>query len=177
MSEEEDSLPRGDTISDGNGTPSTPMRNDISSQIEQVLDIQRGLILDELEFRFGNFGGNKSADAGTFEFKTDSCKRQFNFNSERLNNLNRIEALCDFKNVSAIKDIAQNEALEIRKRNKLLKIADKHGWDTVREYDADPLADNDDDASKLRGAIARANRSRRYSPYGSSQTFPPSTQS
>jgi hypothetical protein len=34
--------------------------------------------------------------------------------------LNRIEALCDFKNVSAIKHIAQNEALEIRKRNKLL---------------------------------------------------------
>jgi hypothetical protein len=69
MSEEEVSLPRGDTISDENRTPSTPVRNDISSQIEQALDKQRGLILDELEFRFRNFCGNKPANAGTFELK------------------------------------------------------------------------------------------------------------
>jgi hypothetical protein len=43
MSEEEDSLTRGDTISDENGTPSTPVRN-ISSQIYQALDKQRDLI-------------------------------------------------------------------------------------------------------------------------------------
>ena len=35
-------------------------------------------------------------------------------------------------------------------RNKILKIAHRHGWDTVNEYLDDPLADNNEDASKLR---------------------------
>jgi hypothetical protein len=42
-----------------------------------------------------------------------------------------------------------------------LKIADRHGWDTVREYSDDPLADDEEDAVKLRGAISRANRKTR----------------
>ncbi|KAH3712457.1 hypothetical protein DPMN_072159 [Dreissena polymorpha] len=63
-----------------------------------------------------------------------------------------IERLCDLED----------------QRNKLLKIADKHGWDTVRDYDEHPLADNDDDAAKLRSASARANRNRRFRPYDDS---------
>lgn len=55
--------------------------------------------------------------------------------------------------------IAHNE---LRQRNKILKIADRHGWDTVNEYLDDPLADNNDDAIKLRGAVNRAVRKRNY---------------
>jgi hypothetical protein len=45
----------------------------------------------------------------------------------------------------------------------VLKIADRHGWDTVNEYLDDPLADNSEDASKLREAIVRAGRKRKRS--------------
>jgi predicted nucleic acid-binding Zn ribbon protein len=47
------------------------------------------------------------------------------------------------------------------KGKKILKIADRHGWDTVNEYLDDPLADNNEDASKLRGAIVRVGRIRK----------------
>jgi hypothetical protein len=42
----------------------------------------------------------------------------------------------------------------LRKRNKILNIADKHGWDTVQEYLDSPLADDKDDAANLHTAIA-----------------------
>ena len=48
----------------------------------------------------------------------------------------------------------------LRQCNKILKIADRHGWDAVNKYLDDPLADNNEDASKLRGAIVRAGRKR-----------------
>lgn len=44
----------------------------------------------------------------------------------------------------------------IKQRHKILKIADRHGWDTVNEYPDDPLADSVEDATKLRAAIDRA---------------------
>ena len=56
--------------------------------------------------------------------------------------------------------------VEIRQRNKLIKISDRHGWDTIREYTLHPLADDNEDASKLRTAIARVSRKRNVSkPY------------
>lgn len=58
--------------------------------------------------------------------------------------------------------IIDKEIAELRQRNKILKIADRHGWDTVNEYLDDPLADNNDDAIKLRGAVNRAVRKRNY---------------
>ncbi|CAG2232993.1 unnamed protein product [Mytilus edulis] len=60
----------------------------------------------------------------------------------------------------------EEEKETLRKRNKILKIADKHGWDTVNEYLDSPLADDKDDAANLRSAITRANsRRRNYKPY------------
>jgi hypothetical protein len=43
--------------------------------------------------------------------------------------------------------------LMTRQRNKILKIADRHGWDTANEYLDDPLADNNEDTFKLRGEV------------------------
>jgi hypothetical protein len=54
----------------------------------------------------------------------------------------------------------RSELEEIQQRNKLIKIADRHGWNTVREYTLHPLDDNNEDAAKIRSAIARASRKR-----------------
>ncbi|CAC5426438.1 unnamed protein product [Mytilus coruscus] len=48
----------------------------------------------------------------------------------------------------------------LNQRNKILKIADRHGWDTVHENLDDSLADRVEDASKLRTAVFRANHKR-----------------
>ena len=53
----------------------------------------------------------------------------------------------------------------LRKRNTILKIADKHGWDTVQEYLDSPLDDDKDDAVNLRTAITRATTKCRSKPY------------
>ena len=47
-------------------------------------------------------------------------------------------------------------------RNKTVKIGDKHGWDTVSEYEGNPLADDSDDERRLlRQAETRAIRKRK----------------
>lgn len=99
------------------------------------------------------------------------------FNCDRIEQLERIGKLCTLGSGDVIKSVVDSELAEYRQRNKLLKIADKHGWDTVREYAENPLADDKDDDSKLRSAISRAISARRFKPYqpaigNSPQPFP-----
>ncbi|CAC5364864.1 unnamed protein product [Mytilus coruscus] len=86
------------------------------------------------------------------DFKDEGNKIQYSFNEERLSNLD-------------------NLANKIT--NKLLKIADKHGWETVREYTDSDIAENAEDATKMRAAAARAaTKKQRQSqiPYTRNQT-------
>ena len=56
----------------------------------------------------------------------------------------------------------------------MLKISDKHGWDTVKEYADSDLAENSEDATKLRSLISRAAAKKRQSStpyYRSTQNF------
>ncbi|VDI58551.1 Hypothetical predicted protein [Mytilus galloprovincialis] len=58
---------------------------------------------------------------------------------------------------------SEQEKETLRRRNKIQKIADKHGWDTVQEYLDSPFADNKDEAVNLRSAITSSNSRRRNS--------------
>ncbi|CAG2204538.1 unnamed protein product [Mytilus edulis] len=49
----------------------------------------------------------------------------------------------------------------LKERNKLLRIADKYGWDVVDEYIDDPITEGTDDATKLRQADYRVKAKRR----------------
>lgn len=136
-----------------------------SSQVlEKALDRQRNLFLDELENRFSSLAAKSNTPVASFKFSSEGNKVQFEFNSSRIDSLNKIVTLCNV-NPEAAQTVANTEIDVLNQRNKLLKIADKHGWDTVKEYTDSPLADDAEDASKLRGAIARAMRSRRFKPY------------
>ena len=103
-----------------------------------------------------------------FEFKHEGHKIQYSFNQERFEKLAELQRLFELRDFEAVSSLIQKEQAEIKQRNKILKIADRHGWDTVHEYLDDPLADDKDDAAKLRGAVGRASRKRsyRYKPYG-----------
>ena len=51
------------------------------------------------------------------------------------------------------KDLHLNRGIElITRRNKLLVLADMHGWEVVEAYTADPLADDSADEKKIRKA-------------------------
>jgi hypothetical protein len=59
--------------------------------------------------------------------------------------------------------LLDNSQQEIAARNKKVKIGDKYGWDTVSEYEGNPLADDSDDERRLRQAETRAIRKRKAS--------------
>ena len=71
---------------------------------------------------------------------------------------------------------------DIKEKKKELVIADMHGWQTVRDYRKDPLADNEEDERRLRSAIARnrqssqRGRASRFQPY-SRPSFTPQVKS
>ena len=82
--------------------------------------------------------------------------------------MSEIESSLEFGSLEKVKTIISEESKLLKDRNKKLKIADTHGWDTVKEYDTGPLADNSDDANKLRTAINRARYASKFKPYVSS---------
>ena len=44
----------------------------------------------------------------------------------------------------------------IEKRNKILMLSDKHGWECTEAYSCNPLADNSDDEKKIKKALKEA---------------------
>ena len=44
----------------------------------------------------------------------------------------------------------------IEKRNKILMLSDKHGWECAEAYSRNPLADNFDDEKKIKEALKEA---------------------
>ena len=53
-----------------------------------------------------------------------------------------MESLLKVNNLSAAFDVISEEKELMNKRNKILKIADRHDRDTAKEYLDNPLADN-----------------------------------
>jgi hypothetical protein len=124
-------------------------------RIESALEKQRVAIVSEIHEKFQS----KSSDSCAL--RAEGNRIQFSFNEERLKSLELIERKLMVDDVSEITSIIQREKEALRHRNKILCIADKHGWDTVKEYTDSDLADNAEDATKLRGAIFRAAKKRK----------------
>jgi hypothetical protein len=67
-----------------------------------------------------------------------------------------LESLIKIKDLTAASKLLTEERGILRKRNRILKIADKHGWGTVQEYLDSPLADDKDDAANFASLSARS---------------------
>lgn len=101
----------------------------------------------------------------SLKFRGEGNKIQYNFNKERLRGLELLSQKLISDDFSGITDLNFSEKEAIRQRNKILHIADKHGWGTVKKYVDSDVADNSEDAAKLRSAISRATNKTRQSPY------------
>jgi hypothetical protein len=121
-----------------------------------------------------NLAQNSPARKKVPDFKFQSNKVQFEFNSDRESEISKAVKLLEKNRTEAAIDTLRLSVTQLNKRNKIVRIADKYGWDVVQEYQDDPLTDDADDASKLRQAIFRAKkRSNNKKPYDrTARAFP-----
>ena len=92
----------------------------------------------------------------TPKFKFEGSARQYEFNSSHIDEVSKARVFLEQKSIAAAEKILDQCEKALKERNKIIRIADKYGWDIVEEYVDDPLTDSTDDATKLRQAECRA---------------------
>ena len=104
-------------------------------------------------------------DKEVVQLRFKGNQKQFEFNAEldAIFESIEIESESIELNSSKIKKFSQEGRLRIRKRQKLIKIADKSkdGWQVVAEYESDDLASGSEDEKRLKKAREAASRKRR----------------
>ncbi|XP_063404348.1 uncharacterized protein LOC134687819 [Mytilus trossulus] len=129
-----------------------------STVLTNALEQQKVNLIKHFENQFIQPVKSTGVSTPDFVFKREGHRIQYLFNTERSDTISRIEKLIRSKSYVQALEVLAEEKETLRKRNKIVKIADKHGWDTVNEYLDSTLADDKDDAANLRSAIASASR-------------------
>jgi len=120
----------------------------------KLVDLKYDIISEQ------NTLSQKLREEANIKFKSEGNRIQFRFNEEILNGVQKL-----YKHLltsdSSIAKVAADLIGKIKDRNKLITIADTSvgGWTTVREYEANDVADNDEDEKKIRQAESRALKS------------------
>ncbi len=103
----------------------------------------------------------KKAKTTSKTFKKKGCQRQFDHNEEVKEKLEETSNLIESGKIQKAKDILAEGIELIEKRQKIIKIAESHGWDTVSCYISDELASDSDDDKRLSKAVREAGYKRR----------------
>ena len=91
-----------------------------------------------------------------FTRKMKGNKKQYKFNCSVESHLEEIAVA---KTLLDAKNSAEGLCL-MKEQNKLIKIVDQHGWDTVNRYVSNPLTEDEADEKRLREAVKDAERAR-----------------
>ncbi|XP_053383716.1 uncharacterized protein LOC128546206 [Mercenaria mercenaria] len=95
--------------------------------------------------------------------RKEGNKIQYNFNTDIEDSVVQAKwAITNNKSDYAL-EVLEETASKLHKRKKLIRIADtsEGGWETVRQYQANPVASDSDDESKISKAENRALRKRK----------------
>ena len=97
-----------------------------------------------------------------YKWKYEGNKVQFLLNSELLEDLTQAIWALDNTKLDYARETITEVIDKIKKRNKHIKIADgsEGGWETVRQYQTNPVASDSDDENKINKAETRALRKR-----------------
>ena len=97
-----------------------------------------------------------------YKWKYEGNKVQFLLNSELLEELTQSIYAIDNSKVEYARETITEVIEQIKKRNKHIKIADGSdgGWETVLEYQSNPVASDSDDETKINKAENGALRKR-----------------
>ncbi|XP_041480436.1 uncharacterized protein LOC121427925 [Lytechinus variegatus] len=103
----------------------------------------------------------KRAKTNSKTLKKKGCQRQFDHNEDVRGKIEEATKSIDNGKFQRAKDILSEGIELIDKRQKILKIADSHGWDTVNCYISDDLASDSEDDKRLSKAVREAGYKRR----------------
>ena len=98
---------------------------------------------------------NKNAKIeDTFKFKHKGNSVQFEFNQQILRIVENLLLALNNDDTSEANDFCDDLTAELKRRNKLIKMADRSvlGWDTVAQCEADTIASDSDGGKKIRKA-------------------------
>ena len=155
--EEESSAPSVPSSQPGEGTSDTV--------VNQVFSLFKDYLQDQLETKTKEIEQKSRVDKEVVQLKFKGNQKQFELNAEIDSILEIIETESQRAqpNQERIQKLAKDGRLLIRKRQKLIKIADKSkdGWQVVAEYESDELASGSDDEKRLKKAREAAGRKRR----------------
>ena len=86
-----------------------------------------------------------------FKFKHKGNRIQFEFTQKILQMVENLSSVLNNDDISEANDLCGDLTVKLKRRNKLIKMSDRSvlGWDTVAEYDADPIASDSDDGKKI----------------------------
>jgi hypothetical protein len=137
--------------------------------IERIIAVQVNDKFENLKEEFQNSTRSFSSEVkqlreeSQYKWKSEANRQQFLFNTEISTDVDQILWAIEHDKVEYCKDLIKETKEKIRKRNKLIKIADTsaEGWNTCKNYQNNPVASDSDDDSKILRAENRASRKRR----------------
>ena len=137
---------------------------DILERVErQGESLKRELSELKTEVRGSAQAVKKLKSDSQIKWKYEGNKLQHNFNSDLLEDLQQVSWALQNSKIHYVDELVSGLKEKINKRNKLIKIADSSeaGWETVRQYETNPVASDSDDESKIFKAETRAIRKRK----------------
>ena len=98
-----------------------------------------------------------------YTWKRTGNRIQYLFNSEVHDNIKQCYWALENNKLDYLRELLQDSENKLKQRNKLIKIADSSegGWETVRQYESNPVASDSDDENKICRAESRAIRKRK----------------
>jgi hypothetical protein len=69
----------------------------------------------------------------TPKFKFERNARQYEFNSSRIDEVSKARVFLEQKSIAAAEKNLDQCEKALKERNKIIRIADKYGWDVVEE--------------------------------------------
>jgi hypothetical protein len=98
-----------------------------------------------------------------YKWRSEGNTIQFNSNTENMEDLTQSLWAIDNTKIDYARDLIIACIERLKHRNKLIKIADTSdgGWDTARQYEANPIASDPNDESKIIRAENRAIRKKK----------------
>lgn len=133
--------------------------------VDQVFSLFKDYLQNQLETKTKEIEQKSKIDKEVVRLKYRGNQKQFELNAAIDSILESIESETQQSQPSndRIRSLAQDARELLRKRQKLIKIADKSrdGWQVVAEYESDELASGSDDEKRLKKARETASRKRR----------------